>query len=1110
MGKHETGIDSEYRSAIGRLASRHRLDVIRGAVAVLLAAAVAALSVIYMLHGLFGGWPPLPLLSFCLFWMVMLAALYKVVRRQLPRLRSGGGVAGDIDRARGLKGLLSSAFEFSGGEGRLERYSPFLRDETVRRALEEIRGMDRARVFPGAGRPAWGTAGLLTALLLLAQVSFMVGRERSILAVVTDPGIYFRDRGGVNLLVTSGNMTVLSGGDATCEAVDFGGRAGEVSLHTSMVPGVWRETGLMIDTVRTDGVDMALYRHRFENVRESFGYAFVSGAGRSGERTVTVIHRPVINSLSARITPPLYTGSPVMAVPGIAGRIYAPTGSRLELTGETSKEISRGEIWFSSGEKLPLEPIPGGFAVSFATLTDDTFLVEVVDTMGLESERQIRYPITVLEDQHPGIEILAPEDGAHLPLAMQIDLVYRASDDYGVSRLVLHAMRSGKDERFRAVELPMPPGGSRREIEGAERWELSEMRLFPGDEVLYFLEVYDNNKASGPSVGRTETRKIRVPSLTDIYERIRDEDRARREDLTDALEESGDVRMRLRELSDELKARGEFEWSRRRESQELLAKQEELTGKIHRAAEQLDGTLETLERNSATTQEIGERLAEIRELLSQIESDELRTALERFRKALDDVDSDELAEAMRRVDVNLEEFARRLDRAAELLKQVMREEKLEEFVRRTEEMLEKQGDVKDSEADTGELADRQESLAREMQAFERDMEALAGEEAGSPFSEGLEETLGEIESAAIGRSMMDAASMLSGGDKSGARSSQSEAMDGLLSLYTSLSRFQFGIGLAMDAEALEEISRSAARLIEISKEQERWVLDVIGLGGPDLRAELIKNQIILRDAMTSVRGRLYLVARKTMAVPGTVFYHIERALAAAEGVLEEAGERRGPEAADRAREAYERLNLAAIELLKSSGSTGSCGGQGDAVGMQRIMGEQYSLDRQLREMLGGGSAGQWSIDERAGMERLAAEQRRLEELLEQTLEESRGAGEILGRLDDLGDEMLEIAERLERGELDDRLLEREERILSRMLESQRSIAQRDYRRERISRTAGDVGAAPGPGPVAHESDTEMLLEMIRRSMRERGPAEYEELNRFYFRALSRKVRAKER
>ncbi|MCK4351004.1 MAG: hypothetical protein KAX13_09100, partial [Candidatus Krumholzibacteria bacterium] len=142
--------------------------------------------------------------------------------------------------------------------------------------------------------------------------------------------------------------------------------------------------------------------------------------------------------------------------------------------------------------------------------------------------------------------------------------------------------------------------------------------------------------------------------------------------------------------------------------------------------------------------------------------------------------------------------------------------------------------------------------------------------------------------------------------------------------------------------------------------------------------------------------------------------------------------------------------------------------------------------------------------------RLAAEQRKLRELLEQIVSESKGTSDLLGRMDDMVGEMEEVARRLDEGELDEELMDAQERILSRMLESQRSLVQRDYKRERISRTAGDVGAAPGTCQVGQESDTDLMLEIIRRSMRGRGPVEFEALNRLYFRALSRKVREKER
>ena len=117
-----------------------------------------------------------------------------------------------------------------------------------------------------------------------------------------------------------------------------------------------------------------------------------------------------------------------------------------------------------------------------------------------------------------------------------------------------------------------------------------------------------------------------------------------------------------------------------------------------------------------------------------------------------------------------------------------------------------------------------------------------------------------------------------------------------------------------------------------------------------------------------------------------------------------------------------------------------------------------------------------------------------------------GLAEHPGEVDDLAEEMRRAAEEIGRGELDRELLERQERIVGRMLESQRALERRGYSRERRSETAGDVPAAAAP-PLAPGADgTEAILELIRSAMRERGPVAYEDLVREYFRALSRKVR----
>ena len=44
-----------------------------------------------------------------------------------------------------------------------------------------------------------------------------------------------------------------------------------------------------------------------------------------------------------------------------------------------------------------------------------------------------------------------------------------------------------------------------REIQGSYSWGLAEMRLEPGDEVEYFMEILDIDNVQGPNKGQSET-----------------------------------------------------------------------------------------------------------------------------------------------------------------------------------------------------------------------------------------------------------------------------------------------------------------------------------------------------------------------------------------------------------------------------------------------------------------------------------------------------------------------------------------------------------------------------------------------------------------------------
>jgi hypothetical protein len=141
-------------------------------------------------------------------------------------------------------------------------------------------------------------------------------------------------------------------------------------------------------------------------------------------------------------------------------------------------------------------------------------------------------------------------------------------------------------------------------------------------------------------------------------------------------------------------------------------------------------------------------------------------------------------------------------------------------------------------------------------------------------------------------------------------------------------------------------------------------------------------------------------------------------------------------------------------------------------------------------------------EQQAQIDRLAGQQRSLQEIakeIQKSLEDN--PDQALGRLDRTIDDMEAVVESLEQGSLDDDLVNKEQRILSRLLDAQRSIHTRDYEKKRESVTAEDV-FSKSLGAGSREAMSETLREEIRRAMQLKAPGEFEDLIKLYFRALA--------
>jgi len=214
-------------------------------------------------------------------------------------------------------------------------------------------------------------------------------------------------------------------------------------------------------------------------------------------------------------------------------------------------------------------------------------------------------------------------------------------------------------------------------------------------------------------------------------------------------------------------------------------------------------------------------------------------------------------------------------------------------------------------------------------------------------------------------------------------------------------------------------------------------------------------------------------------------------------------EERNPQMAARsASQATEALNMTSLELmlsmeeLQKSGS--ASGFESYLERLQKMAGMQQGLNDET-QLLGLGSSG-----DQATLQRLAARQRQIRQSLEKLREDTQGTSKQSGDLGGIAKDMDEVIKDLQNNQVLRRTLERQQRILSRLLDAQKSLRTQDYKEERQSKTGEEIVRNSPDGLPANLGERRSLLrENLEKALRAGYSKEYENIIRRYFEELSK-------
>ena len=953
----------------------------------------------------------------------------------------------------------------------------------VKHVAVEISSLDMTRAVSRRWFVYWSRLFGAVTVITLILFAVMPGRLGPALARLMDFNGTYRPPFSVLINFTEQPDSIIRGEDFTVSGTIEGENPEEPVI-------VYRWKNERKWSVKPFEAEDASFSVTLERPRTGFQYYLEKGRYRTDPYDVTVIERPEVEHLAVSLDYPAYTGMDTVERDDNDGNICAPAGSVITLRITANKPLTSMMLNWSDSTSTECAIDGLGGAVSFTVDGDRDYSIGLTDTLGIGNIDPIVYRVTSMTDESPTVSILSPVTDVILPHSMVFPVVYRAQDDFGVSRASLVAILPHVQDE---VRTPMTIDTGKRDILAEHVWNLTNMGLLPDDEVRYFIEVFDNDTISGPKRGVSDTLKVMVPSITDLLSETMEQQQegiASLRDMTEMTRQHGE---RLEDVKRKIMSGENLDWA---EKNAIDGSKKELEGmreNMRQLSDAIEQSAERLSEENMAALETLEQMRTVAEMMDRLTDGPMKEALKRLTQASGEVDPEKLKKALDEYTFDAEKLKEKFDRLIELMEQVMALQQFETAKNILEEIAVDQAEIAGQLAETpadSSLSPRQEAIAVDMDNLTQELERLAGELA-EQFEMNTSELTERLSQENVAENMHQSAEKLSEGNRDEAAKSMQRSQQGLSQLMETMSEMSAMMKSMTTEEMKQRLFAAATQFLAVAGSQEETIAAARDADTEDLA----RRQLEVIDGFDRARESLASVSDLfTQAAPmfDQLMNIAEQSSKSALDAFATGSAKGGAMHGNRTLSTINQTVMMLSAMMDSQqGQQGSM--PGDLMQqLQQLADGQLSLQMRMNggmtpDMLAQLAAEQMKLAEQLSqIAQLAAQDKRLREMLEKLTQD----------MDDTANMMSKNEERqlIERRQLD---------IYRRLLDARRSRREKDEESpDRKSFTAKrDIsGGAESLADDLGERNS-LINERIKQVMKDDFNQEYLKLIRRYFESL---------
>ena len=874
-------------------------------------------------------------------------------------------------------------------------------------------------------------------------------------------------------------------------------------------------------------VDKTHYSYQFKTVQRSCDFHLEAAGVTSTQYRLTVFPKPAVVDFRVLLSYPAYTLKLQETLLN-EGDLVVPQGTSVRWLFQT-KDVDTLYFFVNEDVKRLVPDDNGRVSLTIRALQSFTYgfaaanhYAPVSDTLG--------YAVTAIEDLSPMIAVVEMHD------SLVDDRLFfhgRIKDDYGFTKLEFKLVKTNVQDTSKKEVLAHGIGITKETVQEFNySTDLSDIELGPGDKLVYYFEVWDNDGIHGPKSATSQQFELQVPTekeLDNILDRNSNEAQERAQQSMSELKK---MQQDINELMRKLVDKKEFDWQDKKDLQELAKKQQQVKEMLQQMQQQLNENKKLEQKYRDHSEQLMEKQRELERLMNEVMNEEMKQMMEQIDKMMQELDKKKVQEQLEQLKLDNQDLEKQLDQNIELMKRLEMEKKVEEAVRKTEELAEKQRELSDkteaakSKDDKDKLLKEQQKLSEQYDQLKQELNQI--QQYYKKIDNDLNFKLDKELMDKIDQNQQGAEKSLEKGKSKDASKQQKEASEQLDQLSEQLAEAQVDLEQQDLAEDAEQIRRLLKNLVQLSFNQESLIGKVRNTFIQDPQYQsIIVGQNKIKDDFRGVEDSLRAIAKRQLNVArvinkylGEVNSNVARSMSELLNMNQTFyGTYKNSQASTSmqyAMTAFNNLALVMAESLdqmqnqmrqnqqkkqnsncknqgmKKSGNCSNPGkGKPSAKSMKQMQQElnkqMESLKKQLdKQGKDSKPNGRKKIGDKSSMQmseefaRMAAQQEMIRRMMQEYGQEMKqgdaGNAKLAREIDQMMKQMEQTENDLVNKVITQQTINRQQQIMTRMLEHEKAEMQREKEERRESREGKEMGHQPSA------SDLEQFKRMQEKNM----------------------------